>query len=151
MDSIVRRRFNIALLGETEVGKTSIIAAKQGYGNIDRMVITIGIEDYYDNITFNDTNYKIKIIDTPGAERYKSASRATIKLSVGLIIVFSVDNRKSFELANYDWLRFIKEDTDKIYDDLLKNAEDVFTSDNYNTSNLENGNDEIIDSIKYRN
>ena len=38
----------------------------------------------------------------------------------------------------------IKEDTEKIYDDLLKNIEDDFTSDNYNTSNLENGNDDII-------
>ena len=33
--------------------------------------------------------------------------------------------------------------TIKIYDDLLKNVEDEFTSENYNTTNLEKSNDEI--------
>ena len=32
---------------------------------------------------------------------------------------------------------------EKIYDNFLKNAEDEFTSDDYNTTNLENGNDDI--------
>ena len=41
-----------------------------------------------------------------------------------------------------------KEDNEKIYDDFLKYAEDEFTSYNYNTSNLENGNDDIYNCIR---
>ena len=33
----------------------------------------------------------------------------------------------------------------KLYDNILNNIESSFTSENYNTSNLENGNDEIIE------
>ena len=33
--------------------------------------------------------------------------------------------------------------TENIYNNLLKNAEDEFTLNNYNTTNLENGNDDI--------
>ena len=34
---------------------------------------------------------------------------------------------------------------DEIYDNLLKNVEDEFTSNDYNTTNLKNGNDDIIE------
>ena len=33
----------------------------------------------------------------------------------------------------------------KLYENLLQNIENSFTSDNYNTSNIENGNEEIIE------
>ena len=109
-DRIIRTRFIIALLGETKVGKTSIMDGRQGYGINESILQTIGIDFSDDNIILDGTNYKIKIYDTPGAERYKSYSRPIIKNSDGLIIVFSVDDRKSFELANDDWFRFIKEE-----------------------------------------
>ena len=75
------------------------------------MMITVGIDFLEDNIMLDGKNYKFKIFDTAGAERYKSSSRSIIRVSDGFIIVFSVDNRKSFQLANDDWLRFIKEET----------------------------------------
>ena len=40
--------------------------------------------------------------------------------------------------------------TEKIYDDLLKNVEDEFTSDDYDTTNLENGNYDIIELDKIK-
>ena len=41
-----------------------------------------------------------------------------------------------------------KEEEIKYYDSILKDIEDAFTSENYDTSNLENGKDEVISSEK---
>ena len=46
---------------------------------------------------------------------------------------------------NYD-----SDDNKTVYDNLLKNIEDEFTSDHYNTTNLENGNDDIIELDKIK-
>ena len=48
-------------------------------------------------------------------------------------------------ILNYK--NFITKDnkTEKIYNNLLKNVEDEFTSDDYNTTNLKTGNDDIIE------
>ena len=37
-----------------------------------------------------------------------------------------------------------KEEEIKYYDNILKNIEDIFTSENYNTSNLDNGYDDYV-------
>ena len=42
------------------------------------------------------------------------------------------------------------EDEIKYYDTILKNVDDIFTSNDYVTTNLDNGNDEIIDIDKVK-
>ena len=39
-----------------------------------------------------------------------------------------------------------KKEEIKYYETILKNIEDIYTSKGFNTSNLENGNDEIIET-----
>ena len=61
-----------------------------------------------DTATFDGIDYKFKIYDTAGQERYRSISKSTIKITDGFLIVFSVANKKSFELINY-WYESIQE------------------------------------------
>ena len=77
----------------------------------DNIISTIGIESTIDNATFDGIQYKFKIYDTAGQERYKSISRQTIKINDGFLLVFSVDNKKSFELID-EWLKSIIEEVD---------------------------------------
>lgn len=106
--SIKRKKFNVSLLGESEVGKTRISNTYLGKDLDEYTLSTIGIESYMDTATFDGIEYKFKIYDTAGQERYRSISKSTIKITDGFLIVFSVANKKSFELINY-WYESIQE------------------------------------------
>jgi small GTP-binding protein len=106
--NIKRKKFNVSLLGESEVGKTRICNVYLGKEFDEVNLSTIGIESYIDTVTFDENEYKFKIYDTAGQERYRSISLSTIKITDGFILVFSVSNKKSFELLNY-WYDSIKE------------------------------------------
>ena len=106
--SIKRKKFNVSLLGESEVGKTRISNTYLGKDLDEYTLSTIGIESYMDTATFDGIDYKFKIYDTAGQERYRSISKSTIKITDGFLIVFSVANKKSFELINY-WYESIQE------------------------------------------
>ena len=56
------------------------------------------------------------------------------------------------QLCILNYKNYITEDDEnvKIYDNLLKSIEDKFISDDYNTTNLENGNDDIIELDKIK-
>ena len=105
--SIKRKKFNVSLLGESEVGKR-ISNTYLGKDLDEYTLSTIGIESYMDTATFDGIEYKFKIYDTAGQERYRSISKSTIKITDGFLIVFSVANKKSFELINY-WYESIQE------------------------------------------
>ena len=52
--------------------------------------------------------YKFKIFDTAGQERYKSISSTTIQIADGFLMVFAVDNKESYNRI-VDWIDFIEE------------------------------------------
>ena len=108
---IKRKKFNISLLGESEVGKTRITNVYLGKEIEEVNLTTIGIDNYMDTAQFEGNEYKFKIYDTAGQERYRSISKSTIKITDGFLLVFSVGNRESFNLINY-WFDSIKEVAD---------------------------------------
>ena len=109
--NIKRKKFNISLLGESEVGKTRITNCYLGKEIEEINLSTIGIESYLDVAKFDGEEYKFKIYDTAGQERYRSISKSTIKITDGFLLVFSVANRQSFTLIDY-WFNSIKEEID---------------------------------------
>ena len=112
MDKIKRKKFNISILGETQVGKTSMISVLKGQGFQDLMLSTIGIDSIIDKAEFDGQEYMFKIFDTAGQERYESiVSSTTINVSDGFLMVFSVDNAETFSKIN-QWLDFIDENID---------------------------------------
>ena len=56
----------------------------------------------------DDEEYNFKIIDIPGEERYKNIVQASIGISDGLLLIFSVDNMESFNKIN-DWIKVIND------------------------------------------
>ena len=108
---IKRTKFNVSILGESTVGKTSMINNLKGYEFDPVQIATIGVDDFSDEVEFENKKYKFKIFDTAGQERYKSISTNTIQLADGYLIVFSVEDKKSFELLD-KWLNCINEYVD---------------------------------------
>ena len=96
-----RKRFNICILGDTNIGKTWILNSYKGYINFDNFSI-VGIESFLVNKTFDNLKFKFNIFDTAGKERYNSINSTAIKISDGYFIVFAVDNKSSFiKINNY--------------------------------------------------
>jgi len=103
---IKRKKFNITLLGESAVGKTSIFNCLQNKDFREDVTGTIGLDSFIVDEFFNGKKYKFKIFDT-GAERYRSMSNTTIMYSEGFMVIFSVINRESFERIG-EWIDNIK-------------------------------------------
>ena len=106
MNEIARKKFNINFLGDTTVGKTSIIKRHVNKTFDENAIATIGIDNIKDEREFDKKKYSFKIYDTAGQERYKSISLNYIKLGDGFLLVFSVDNRETFDKLD-EWVQNI--------------------------------------------
>ena len=110
MESIQRTKFNISILGESQVGKTSMISVKSGLQFNEKQIATVGIDNFIDKKVIDNQEYKFKFFDTAGQERYNSISAQTIKIADGFILVFSVTDRGSLEKISF-WMKSIEDYT----------------------------------------
>ena len=105
---IKRTKFNIGILGSSRVGKTNLINADLNGVFIEDSLETYGIDTYDTKIIINGDNYRLKIFDTAGQERFHSISASIIKRCQIIIIVYDITNRKSFE-ESINWFHVIEE------------------------------------------
>ena len=108
---IKRTKFNICLLGEGDVGKTTLVSVFSGNEFNINTLKTVGVESYLFFEKYDGKEYKFKVFDTAGQERYKSISNSTIRVADGFLLVYSVADKKTFELLDY-WLNTISEQCD---------------------------------------
>jgi len=108
---IKRNKFNVSLLGESKVGKTELSNYFFHKKINSSYLSTIGIDSNVATVILEGDEYKFKVFDTAGQERYRSISKSTIKISDGFILVFSVVDKKSFQQIDY-WLDSIREEID---------------------------------------
>ena len=70
------------------------------------------IEDQYKIFeTIDDKQYKINILDTAGEEDYQSLIDQWIEAADGFILVYSIDDKKSFEILEDKYKRIKQIDT----------------------------------------
>ena len=106
-NDIIFKNIKIGCFGESSVGKTYfaknyIKDIKDGFD-----LATVGVEYFITNRILSDgKKYKIKICDTAGQERYRSLAINTIRCCDGIILMYSITNRKSFELIS-EWINNI--------------------------------------------
>ena len=100
--------FKIITLGDSGVGKTSIINRYVNDIFEEETLPTIGLGFSFKKLTLNGTKIKLKCIDTAGQEKYKSIARTYYKNADGVLLVFSYDDKKSFDHIE-SWLNSLKE------------------------------------------
>ena len=94
----------IGLLGNSGVGKTSLIRRFVVDKYEDNFISTIGV-DYFDKeLIINNKKIKLLIQDTSGQERFRSISKNYYKNVNGMIFVFDVTNSESFNEGIKYWL-----------------------------------------------
>ena len=100
MDEITLK---ILLLGDSSVGKSSLMLRFTDNTFEENFGSTIGAEFKNKDIQINDEKIKLHILDTAGQERYRSVAKNFIRKVGGIIFVFDLSNNNSFENIK-DWL-----------------------------------------------
>lgn len=95
MASIISYKFII--IGSSGVGKTAILKRLVEDSFSDESQSTIGVEFDSTMIFVDDKKIKLQIWDTAGQERFRSIAKAYYRNAVGVILVFDITDRKSFD------------------------------------------------------
>ena len=101
----------LMLLGDGQVGKTSLSLALTKNKFDDSLLTTVGKESYMYQTNLHGHNVKMKIWDTAGQERFKSMSIGVIKTVDGLILVYSITSQESFRNLE-SWMKSLKDIAD---------------------------------------
>ena len=96
-------------LGNSTVGKTCFILRFTKNTFTSSYISTIGIDFLAKNILLpNGEKYKVLFYDTAGQEKYRSIAFNLMKGAEGIILMYDVTKRKTFESIT-DWVQSIKE------------------------------------------
>ena len=102
--------YKIQVLGDWSVGKSCFIMKYTNNTFSDTHLTTIGIEFKYKDVKLdNGKIVKIQIWDTAGQERYRSITKNCIKRANGIILIYDITNKETFEGIT-NWVKQIKEE-----------------------------------------
>ena len=106
----------VVLLGESGVGKTSIISRFINNVFGENIISTTGASYAGKTMTFDEFErnaIKFEIWDTAGQEQYRSLTKIFYKDAAAAILVYDITRKNSFlELKNY-WYDQVKETAPK--------------------------------------
>ena len=103
----------IMTLGNSLVGKSSFILKYIDDIFNDNYLSTLGVDFKQKEIKLkNGKKVRLRIFDTAGQERFKSASLTFIKKTDGIILIYDISNYDSFKATN-GWMESIKDNGKK--------------------------------------
>jgi len=97
----------ILLIGDSSVGKTSLI---QRYANgifKEEYLATVGLDYYTKQEMINDITVLVKLWDTAGQERFKALTPNYFRNAEGVVLAYDVTNSESFDNLKF-WINSIK-------------------------------------------
>ncbi|KAK8882821.1 hypothetical protein M9Y10_045464 [Tritrichomonas musculus] len=95
--------FKFIIIGSSGVGKTAILKRLVEDTFSSDSQSTIGVEFDSTVIEVDGQQVKLQIWDTAGQERFRSIAKAYFRNAVGVILVFDITERKTFDDVNM-WL-----------------------------------------------
>ena len=99
--------FKLIIIGDSGTGKSCLTTKAVKNNFEDYYQATVGFEFLTFNMKINDLVIKMQIWDTCGQEIYKSLISNFYRNSSLAVIVYSIDNKESFEHAE-NWLTDLK-------------------------------------------
>ena len=104
-------KIQIIMIGESGVGKTSLIRRYTNNIFNSNHLETIGIEFYNREERINNKIIQIKFWDTAGQEIFHSLTKNFYRKADGIIIVYDITNKESFERVQ-DWIKSVYDNTE---------------------------------------
>ena len=95
--SLPKLKFKILIIGDSAVGKTSMLLKYVDNYFPESHMATIGVEYKVKTIKTPRFNIDLSIWDTAGQERFKSITRSFYNNTNGIVFVYDITSNKSFE------------------------------------------------------
>eukprot|EP00163_Fabomonas_tropica_P033403 TRINITY_DN875_c0_g1_i1.p1 TRINITY_DN875_c0_g1~~TRINITY_DN875_c0_g1_i1.p1 ORF type:complete len:214 (-),score=60.73 TRINITY_DN875_c0_g1_i1:416-1057(-) len=92
-------QFKLVLLGDSAVGKSSLVLRFVRGQFFEYQESTIGAAFLTQTVSLNDTTVKFEIWDTAGQERYHSLAPMYYRGAAAAVVAYDITNRDSFNRA----------------------------------------------------
>ncbi len=98
--------FKIIMIGDSGIGKPAFLLRFTDDSFTANHLTTIGVDFKIKIINFEDKTIKLQIWDTAGSERFRTITKTYYKGAHGIILMYDVTNRNSFENIR-NWMKQI--------------------------------------------
>eukprot|EP00891_Asterochloris_glomerata_P005940 jgi/Astpho2/5940/fgenesh1_pm.00080_%23_29_t len=95
----------ILLVGDSGVGKSSLLMRFTADQYEEQSVPTIGVDFKLKYITLQNKRLKLTIWDTAGQERFRTLTSSYYRGAQGIVYVYDVTRRETFESLEEIWMR----------------------------------------------
>ena len=99
--------FNIITIGNSSVGKTSIINRLVHKSFNETVKPTIGVSDFIYTVAIDSKTANLKLFDTCGHEKYRALTKQYFLMADGILVVFDLTDKKSFDSLK-EWFNDIE-------------------------------------------
>ena len=117
--------FKVLLIGNSSVGKSSLLLRFVDNQWSDLFVPTIGVDFKIRTMEIDNKNVKLQIWDTAGQERFKNITASYYRGAHGIFVVYDISDTESFKNIN-NWLIEIEKNANiNVYKILVGNKCDL--------------------------
>ena len=115
--------FKVVIIGNTHVGKTSLMLRYADDTFRTKHISTIGVDFKIVNVKIGETTVKLQIWDTAGQDRFRTISSTYYRGAHGAIVVYDVTSSQSFYNVEH-WINDMNAYNQNVYKILVGNKDD---------------------------
>lgn len=123
-EPVIEEKIKLLILGDSGVGKSSLMMRFTNESYTDHMMGTTGIDMRVKDLYIENKHIKVNIWDTAGQERFRSIARTYYNGAHGIILAYDVNDKTSF-INIPSWLEDIKKLTSYVHILLVGNKIDL--------------------------
>mmetsp|Transcript_124413 Transcript_124413/g.387340 ORF Transcript_124413/g.387340 Transcript_124413/m.387340 type:complete len:205 (+) Transcript_124413:95-709(+) len=94
----------LLLLGDSAVGKSSLLMRFCECKFESNFVLTIGVDFKWKQVERNAKKLRLQVWDTAGQERFRTITPAYYRAAMGVVITYDICDRESFDHVEY-WVQ----------------------------------------------
>ena len=117
--------FKVLLLGNSDVGKSSLLLRYVDSVWSDTFVPTIGVDFKVKTIEIGDKKVKMQIWDTAGQERFRTVVSTYFRGAHGIFLIYDITNRDSFKNLENWLIEIEKNASENVLKILIGNKNDL--------------------------
>ena len=131
-----KEEIKLIILGDTGVGKTSIINRYIENKFTDNIPSTVGSNYIGKNLNRGDKQYVLNIWDTTGQERYRSVTKLFVQEAKIVVLVYSINSKESFNVLDIWYKQVLDICGENIILAVVGNKTDLFDQNEYEDNEL---------------
>ena len=93
------------------MGKTCLLLRFCDDSFSDSFITTVGVDFRFRSINVNGKMVKLQVWDTAGQERFRTITTAYYKGAHGIMLVYDITDRKTFEQISTVWLETVRQNS----------------------------------------